>query len=86
MSDYKNNMFDQIQKKSNIKSDEIIKVANSVQNADFSNETTVRNLVRQLAKMANKPISKEKEDKLVESITKNNVPTDINSLSQLFKK
>lgn len=86
MSDFKNNMFDQIQKKSNINSDEIIKVANSVQNADFSNETTVRNLVRQLAKMANKPISKEKEDKLVESITKNNMPTDINALSQLFKK
>lgn len=86
MSDFQKNMFDQIQKKSNINSDEILKVANSVQNADFSNENTVRNLVKQLAKMANKPISKEKEDKLVESITKNNVPNDINALSQLFKK
>ena len=86
MSDFQKNMFDQIQKKSNINPNDILKVANSVQNADFSNEKTVRNLVRQLAKMANKPISQEKEDKLVESITKNNVPTDINSLSQLFKK
>ncbi|WP_182199418.1 stage VI sporulation protein F [Paraliobacillus salinarum] len=86
MSDFQKNMFDQISKNSNISPDQILKVANSVQNADFSNEKTVRNLVKQLAKMANKPISKEKEDKLVQSITKNNVPKDINALGQLFKK
>ncbi|MFB1050486.1 stage VI sporulation protein F [Paraliobacillus sp. JSM ZJ581] len=86
MSDFQKNMFDQIQKNSNISPDQILNVANSVQNADFSNEKTVRDLVRQLAKMANKPISKEKEDKLVQSITKNNVPKDINALGQLFKK
>lgn len=86
MSDFQKNMFDQISKNSNISPEQILKVANSVQNADFSNENTVRNLVKQLAKMANKPISKEKEDKLVQSITKNNVPKDINALGQLFKK
>ncbi|GAA5415378.1 hypothetical protein Pryu01_00402 [Paraliobacillus ryukyuensis] len=86
MSDFQKNMFDQIQKKSNITTDEIMKVASSVQNANFSDEKTVRNLVKQLAKMANKPISKEKEDKLVQSITKNKVPKDLNSLGQLFKK
>ncbi len=86
MSDFQKNMFDQIQKKSSISPDEIVKIANSVQNANFTDEKTVRDLVRQLAKTANKPISKEKEDKLVQSITKNNMPKDINSLGQLFKK
>ncbi|CQR46699.1 hypothetical protein BN1058_00972 [Paraliobacillus sp. PM-2] len=86
MSDFQKNMFDQIQKNSSISPEQILKIANSVQNADFSDEKTVRNLVKQLAKMANKPISKEKEDKLVQSITKNNVPKDINALGQLFKK
>ncbi|KAB8138492.1 stage VI sporulation protein F [Gracilibacillus oryzae] len=86
MSDFKQNMFDQIQKKSNIKSDEILKVAQSVQNADFSDEATVRKLIRQLANMAGKPVSKEKEDKIVRAITNNNMPADINTLSKLFKK
>lgn len=85
MKDFQKNMFEQIQNKSNISPEEIVKVANSVQTADFSDEATVRSLVKQLSKMANKPISKEKEDKLVKSITKNNLPKDISSLGQLFK-
>ncbi|MFC4387670.1 stage VI sporulation protein F [Gracilibacillus marinus] len=86
MSDFKNNAFDQIQKKSNINPDQIMKVAKSVQNADFSDEATVRNLVKQLAKMSGKPVSKEKEDKIVRAITNNNMPSDMNTLSKLFKK
>ncbi|WP_100010787.1 stage VI sporulation protein F [Lentibacillus sediminis] len=86
MNNFQKGMFDKIQKNSNIRPDEIYKVADSVKHADFSDEKTVRQLVRQLAKMANKPLSKEKEDKLVESIAKNNVPADMNSLDSLFKK
>ncbi|WP_186577812.1 stage VI sporulation protein F [Aquibacillus kalidii] len=85
MSDFQKNMFDQIQQNSNINPQEILKVANSVQNADFSDEKTVRELVKNLAQMAGKPVSKEKEDKIVKSITNNQMPTDINSLSKLFK-
>ncbi|MEN2464830.1 stage VI sporulation protein F [Ornithinibacillus sp. FSL M8-0202] len=86
MSNKSNNPFDKIQQGAGISPSEIYKVADSVKNADFSDEKTVRRLVRQLAKMANKPISREKEDKLVKSITNNKVPGDLNSLNQLFKK
>lgn len=80
------NIFDKIQQKTNIDPSEIYKVADSVKNANFSDERTVRNLVRRLSKMANKPISKEKEDKIVQSITNNKIPLDMQSLNQLFKK
>jgi len=86
VSNKSNNPFDKIQQGAGISPSEIYKVADSVKNADFSDEKTVRRLVRQLAKMANKPLSKEKEDRLVKSITGNKVPTDLNSLNQLFKK
>ncbi|GAB2574457.1 stage VI sporulation protein F [Gracilibacillus alcaliphilus] len=85
MSDLKKNMFDQIQKKSNIQPDQIMKVAQSVQNADFSDEQTVRRLVKQLAQVAGKNVSKQKEDKIVKAITNNNMPGDIKSLNKLFK-
>lgn len=78
-------MFDQIQKKSNVQPDQIMKVAQSVQNADFSDEKTVRQLVKQLSKLAGKPVSKQKEDKIVKAITNNNMPKDMNTLSKLFK-
>ncbi|WP_099158369.1 stage VI sporulation protein F [Virgibacillus ndiopensis] len=86
MSGFQKKAFDKIQQNANIDPSEIYKVADSVKNADFSDEKTVRKLVRQLARMANKPISKEKEDKIVQSIAKNNMPVDMQSLNKLFKK
>lgn len=85
MSQFQKGLFDKVQQNSNINPDDVYKVADSVKNADFSDEKTVRNLVRHLARLANKPISKEKEDKIVKSITNNNMPTDMQSLNRLFK-
>lgn len=85
MSDNQKGIFNQIKNKTNLKPDDIFKVANSVQNADFTNEKTVRDLVKQLSHMANKPISKEKEDKLVQAIVNNKIPADSQSLNRLFK-
>jgi len=86
VSSFQKGMFDKIQKNANISPDEIYKVADSVKNADFSDERTVRNLIRQLAMLANKPISKEKEDKIVEAIVKNKIPMDSKSINNLFDK
>lgn len=86
MSNFQKGIFDKLQENANINPDDVYKVADSVKHADFSDERTVRKLVRHLAKMANKPISKEKENKIVESITKNKMPKDMSSLDQLFKK
>lgn len=86
MSDKQSNLFSQIKNKTNMNPTDIFKVANSVQNADFSDEATVRDLVNKLSQLANKPISKEKEDKLVQAITQNKIPKDINTLGQSIKK
>ncbi|APC48425.1 stage VI sporulation protein F [Virgibacillus halodenitrificans] len=86
MNNFQKGLFDKIQKNANIKPEDVFKVADSVKNADFTDEKTVRRLVRQLSKIANKPVSKEKENKIVESIVKNKMPADMQSLNELFKK
>ncbi|MBP1949556.1 stage VI sporulation protein F [Virgibacillus litoralis] len=86
MSNFQDNLFDKIQQKSDVNPDEIYKVADSVKHADFSDEKTVRDLVRRLSRIANKPISKAKEDKIVKSITSSNMPVDMQSLNKMFKK
>ncbi|SDQ54260.1 Stage VI sporulation protein F [Virgibacillus subterraneus] len=86
MSNFQDNLFDKIQQKSDVNPDEIYKVADSVKHADFSDEKTVRELVRRLSRIANKPISKAKEDKIVKSITSSNMPVDMQSLNKMFKK
>lgn len=86
MSNFQKGLFDKLNQKANIDPSDIFKVADSVKNADFTDEKTVRNLVRRLAKLANQPMTKEKEDRIVKSITKGNMPKDMQSLNQLFKK
>lgn len=81
-----NSFFDKIEKKTNVKQQDIFSLANSVNGADFSDEKTVRNLIQQVSKMANKPVSKEKEDELVKTIVNNNVPLDFSSLAKMFGK
>lgn len=84
MSNFQKGLFDKLQKNSNINPDDVYKVAESVKSADFSDERTVRNLVRHLSKMANKPLDQEREDKIVQSITNNKIPGDIQSLNKFF--
>ncbi|MFZ3578175.1 stage VI sporulation protein F [Virgibacillus sp. DJP39] len=85
MGNFKEDLFGNLEKKSNIKQEDVYKVADSMKHANLSDEETVRNLVRQLARMANKPLPQEKEDKIVESVTKNNIPMDMQSLNKIFK-
>lgn len=85
MSQFQKGIFDKLKNNAGIDSGDVYKIADSVKNADFSDENTVRNLIRNLARLANKPISKEKEDKIVQSITQNKMPTDMQSLNRLFK-
>lgn len=85
MSDLQRGLFEKIQQNANIQPQDILKIVDSVKNADFSDERTVRALVRRLSKLANKPVSKQKEDKIVEAIIQKNVPMDMNTLNKFFK-
>jgi hypothetical protein len=58
-----------------VNTNDILKVANSFQNADFSDEKTVRQIIKQVSKLANKPVSKQMEDKLVKAIVSKKVPS-----------
>ncbi|MBM0064631.1 stage VI sporulation protein F [Alkalicoccobacillus gibsonii] len=78
--------FDQIQKNTKVRPDELLKLANSVSKSNLKDEATVRQLIHQVSQLAGKPVSKEKEDQLVQAIIKNNVPADFASLSKMFNK
>ncbi|KGX92172.1 ATP synthase [Pontibacillus halophilus JSM 076056 = DSM 19796] len=86
MSGFQKKAFDQLKNKANISPDEVFKVADSVKNADFSDEKTVRDLVKRLSKMAGKPVSKDKEDKIVKAITSSGGSLDMGQINKMFKK
>lgn len=61
-------ILDAISQDSNIDKRMIFQIADSIKNADLSDEKVIRKLIRDIGKIANRPVSKELEDQLVKRI------------------
>jgi hypothetical protein len=81
-----NGFFKNIEKKTGVNMKDIMELASSLQNANFKDEKTVRNVIRRVSQIANKPVSKEMEEKIVQSIVKDGKQLDFNSISQMINK
>ena len=81
-----NQFFKNVEKKTGVNMKDILDLANSLQNANFKDEKTVRNVIQRVSKIANKKVSKETEDKIVQSIVKDGKQLDINTISKMINK
>ncbi|MFF5996958.1 stage VI sporulation protein F [Lysinibacillus sp. KU-BSD001] len=77
--------FKQIEKKTGVSFEEILALANAIQHADFKNERQVRKIVRKVSKLANRPITSELEDKIVQSILQDGQSLDLNSIQKMMR-
>ena len=59
--------FKKVERKTGVDFDEIMTLANALTYADFSDEKQVRKIVKKVSRLANKPITSELEDKIVQS-------------------
>ncbi len=78
--------FDNIEKKTNVKKEDIFKLANSVSTADLNDERQLRKLISDISRLANVSVTKEKEDKIVNTILSKKMPTDLAQLTNMIKK
>jgi predicted transcriptional regulator len=74
------NLFQSIEKKSNVKKEDIVKLAKSIQGTDLKDENNLRQLIKNIASMAGKEVSKEKEDKIIEAVKKDKVPKNLDKI------
>ena len=58
----------------------ILDLAEKLNNGNMKNENTIREVITTLSKMTGKNISKEKEDKIVETVLKDKVPKSIDKM------
>ncbi|HEY4553391.1 MAG TPA: stage VI sporulation protein F [Bacillaceae bacterium] len=79
-----NHFFKNIENKTGVNMNDILELAGSLQNANFSDERTVRGIVRRVAQIANKPVSREMENKIVQSIVKDGSRLDMNSIAKML--
>jgi hypothetical protein len=81
-----NGFFKNVEKKTGVNMKDILDLANSLQNANFKDERTVRNVIRRVSQIANKPVNKDTEDKIVQSIIKDGKQLDFNTISKMINK
>lgn len=73
-------IFDKVEQKSNVKKEDILKLAKSISGQDLNDENNLRNLIQKVAKLAGKEVSKEKEEKIINAVKKDKVPKDMNKM------
>ena len=73
----KEDIFDRIEKKTNVNKDTIIKLARQLESGNFKDENTLRNIISEISTITGKEVTKEKEDKIVNMVINDKVPKDI---------
>jgi hypothetical protein len=81
-----NGFFKNIENKTGVNMKDIFDLANSLQNANFKDEKTVRNVIRRVSQIANKPVSKDMEDQIVKSIVNDGKQLDFNTITKMMNK
>ncbi|AWI11894.1 MULTISPECIES: stage VI sporulation protein F [Bacillaceae] len=79
-----NNFFKNIEKKTGVNMNDIFQLANSIQGANLQDETTVRQVVKQVSKIAGRNIPKEMEDKIVQTIIQDGKKLDFNTIANMM--
>ena len=74
-------IFDKVEEKTNVRREDIISLAKSIQGKDMNNEKNLRKLIHDVARLAGKNVSKEKEDKIVKAVKNDQV---IDNLSKMI--
>ena len=78
--EFDDNFFDKVEKKTNVDKATIMDLANELNNGNMKNENTIRKVIKTLSSITGKDVSKEKEDKIVNTVLKDNVPKDVDKM------
>ena len=67
-----NKVFDFIER-NNIQPEALFSLVEKVQSMDLTDENSIRQVIREVSKLANKPVDKNQENKIVQEILKNGI-------------
>jgi flagellar motor component MotA len=79
-----NQFFKNIEKKTGVNMKDVFELANSLQNANFKDEKTVRHVIQRVAQIANRKVPKELEDQIVKTILQSGKQLDFNTIANML--
>lgn len=71
------NLFNRITEKTNVDKDTIVGLARKLQEGNFKNKDTLREIIHELSDITGKEVSEEKENKIIDMIVNDKVPKDL---------
>lgn len=66
--------FKKVENKTNVNKETILSLANKLQNSNMKDEKTLRNLIDEIGNITGKTVTKEKSDKIIDTILSDKVP------------
>lgn len=77
---FSDNFFKKVENKTNINKNTILELAEKLQKKDIKDEETIREVISDISTLTGKEVSKEKADKIVNAIIKDNIPKNIDKM------
>lgn len=77
MPSFNDKFFDKVERKTNVNKETIVSLARKLQNGNMKDEKTLREVIREISDMTGKEVSKEKEQKIIDSVINDKVPKDM---------
>lgn len=73
----KEDIFEKIEKKTNVNKETILSLASKLQDGNFKDEETLRSIIKDISDMTGKEVSEEKTQKIIDMVVNDKVPKDI---------
>ncbi|MBR1680084.1 MAG: stage VI sporulation protein F [Bacilli bacterium] len=73
-------LFQKVEKKTKVSKETILELAKKIQEGNMKDESTLRSVVQTLSQLTGKEVSKEREDKIIETIIKDKVPKGVEKM------
>lgn len=73
-------LVERVSKKTNVKKEDIFKLANDLQKKDLNNEEDMRSFIQTVAKMTNQTLDQRKIDKLVKIMKNKDILNDVEKM------
>ena len=77
---FSDNFFKRIEKKTNVDTNTSRDLADKLQKSNMKDEKVLREVIGDLSKMTGREVSKEKEQKIIETILNDKVPNNLDKM------
>ncbi|MCI6266833.1 MAG: stage VI sporulation protein F [Erysipelotrichaceae bacterium] len=74
---FSDNFFKKIEKKTNVDKDTILSLASKLQQGNMKDENTLKEVIQDISRITGREVSKEKEQKIIDTVLSNGVPKNL---------